>query len=466
MRNDARKHASSQGVEAAPGLAERVASGTVPERYRINARELRDLLGWFVLVAIGLALTAWAVHSGARLGTASAPFLGRYRFQLSPLSLLAPLVAVVVLLVARSGWFDRVRFGLLLAGSYLAALAWALSLALVDGLAGLTRSLLDPDNYRADLAAVGHRPLAYLRGYAAHTANHSLAARGHPPGPVLLLWALNRIGIDDQLSLGILITAVGTATVPLVLAAVRGVCGRLQARRYAPVLILAPYAIWVAVSMDVFVAVLGAAMVAAGVRASAGTVHGVRAGGWAVLAGLLLGTAALFSYSAGWLGLSLVCLYFARRRPLVNIGTGLGALLPILLADRLGFAWLSGLTAARVDFQTRVEPYRSVLWWSAISVVALLLAAGPALYPSLRKLRNTAGWPFLVGAACAVLFSVLTGLARGGVENAWLAFFPWLTVAAVAPEQQAGPAVPSPLLLASGGALTAVIVEAVLATPW
>jgi hypothetical protein len=232
------------------------------------------------------------------------------------------------------------------------------------------------------------------------------------------------------------------------------------------VLVLAPYAIWVAVSMDVFVALLGAAMLAAGVRASARQRSGWRAAGWSVVAGALLGMATLFSYAAPWLGLSLVCLYFARRRPFLNIGTGLGALIPIVLADGLGFAWLAGLGEARDDYVSRIEPYRSVLWWSAISLVALLLAAGPPLYASMRKLRNTPGWPFLVGAAVAVLFSVLAGIARGGVEHAWLPFFPWLTVAAVAPERPGGAAVPPPLLLVGVGALAAVIIEAVLATPW
>jgi hypothetical protein len=107
-----------------------------------------------------------------------------------------------------------------------------------------------------------------------------------------------------------------------------------------------------------------------------------------------------------------------------------------------------------------------VLWWSGISLVALLLAAGPPLFASLRKVRNTPAWPFLVGAGLAVLFSVLAGLARGGVEHAWLPFFPWLTVAAVAPERQAGPPQPAPVLLAGLGATVAVVVEAVLATPW
>jgi hypothetical protein len=96
--------------------------------------------------------------------------------------------------------------------------------------------------------------------------------------------------------------------------------------------------------------------------------------------------------------------------------------------------------------------------------VVLALAAGPPLYASLRKVRNTPGWPFLVGAAAAVLFSIATGFARGGVEHAWLTFFPWLTVAAVAPARQAGSPVPAPLLLVGVGAATAIVIEAVLAT--
>jgi hypothetical protein len=96
----------------------------------------------------------------------------------------------------------------------------------------------------------------------------------------------------------------------------------------------------------------------------------------------------------------------------------------------------------------------------------LLLAAGPPLVRSIRRLRNTPGWPFLVGAGVAVAFSVLAGLARGGAEAAWLPFFPWLTVAAIAPTTQGGPAPPSPILLVGLGALTAVVIETVLATPW
>src|SRR5436305_3101639 len=156
-------------------------------RRRWSPGQTRDLVGWFVLTALGLAVTAWAVHHGARLGTAAAPLLGRYRWQFSALSALAPLAAVGVLGLARLGWFERARWGLVLAASYLFALVWALALALVDGAAGLTRSLLDPDNYLPEVGSVGDHPLAYLYAFTHDVRVRSVSARGHPPGPVLLL---------------------------------------------------------------------------------------------------------------------------------------------------------------------------------------------------------------------------------------------------------------------------------------
>ncbi|MDI1465730.1 hypothetical protein QEZ54_32635 [Catellatospora sp. KI3] len=428
-----------------------------------RARQCRDLLGWSLLVAIGLLATWVAVRAGARLGTASAPFLGSYRLKVSPLSVLAPMVAGAVLVAAWRGWIHRLPWWAISSGSAVAMFAWAAALALVDGADGFTRSL-SPDSYLGDVQEVGDHPLDYLRTFTSRSAEHTTATRGHPPAPVLLLWAVQRLGVTSHLTLALLVTAVGALSLPLILAAVRDMGGEVTARAYAPVLVLAPYAVWVAVSMDAVVATIGAAMTLAGVRATRR--HGWRAALWAVAAGLLLGVAALFSYAAAWLGLSVVCLYFARRRAALNLFSGLGALLPVLGAARLGFVWADGLGAAYDDFNQRIEPHRSVLWWSLISVCALLLAAGPALYASLRKVRNTPGWPFLVGAGAAVLFSIGAGLARGGIEHAWLPYFPWLTLAAVAPERPGGEPVASPLLLVAVGAASAMVIEAVLATPW
>jgi hypothetical protein len=426
----------------------------------------QDLLIWLLLSVLGLVVTALAVRGGAPLGTRSAPFLGSYRFNLGFASVLAPAWATVVIVASRRDLLERLGWRTLLVLAWVASLAWSLALAFVDGAAGLTRSLQSTDNYLTDVPTVGDNVLHFLHTFTANAAQHSTAARGHPPGPVLLLWALHRLGLTDPFSIGLLICVVGTLIVPLTMSAMRGVCGELAARRYAPVLVLAAYAVWVAVSVDAVVAVLGAAMVAMGVHASVGARKGWRAGLWSLAAGIMLGIAALFSYSAPWLGLSVVCVYFARRRAFLNLGTGLGALIPVLVAEKAGFSWVAGLMSARHDYAVRIEPNRSAVWWGGISLVVLILAAGPPLIRSARRFRNTPGWPFLVGAGVAVAFSVLFGLARGGAEAAWLPFFPWLTVAAVAPTAQGGKTPPSPLLLVAVGALTAVVVEAVLATPW
>src|SRR5262245_61091222 len=137
----------------------------------------RDLLTWLGLTLAGLILTWFAVRDGAQLGTRSAPFLGSYRFALGLASLLAPIAMTVVIVASRREMFARLPFSALLSLSYAASLGWALAPALVDGAAGLTRSLQSPDNYLADVPGVGDDPLAWLRAFTTSGA-HSVAARG------------------------------------------------------------------------------------------------------------------------------------------------------------------------------------------------------------------------------------------------------------------------------------------------
>jgi hypothetical protein len=218
--------------------------------------------------------------------------------------------------------------------------------------------------------------------------------------------------------------------------------------------------------MDAVTAALGAGLVAAGVVASERGRPGPLRLVWASVAGLLLGVAALFSYAVGWLAVSVICVYFVRRRPLLNVATGVSALLPLAAAQALGFSWTDGLLAARRELAERVGPYRPAVVWGGLALVVLLLAAGPALVAAVRKLRLTPGWPFVVGAAIGVAYAVLAGLARGEAERYWLPFFPWLLVAAVAPERRGEPAGPTPVLLVAAGAATAVCLQAVLRSPW
>ncbi|MBI3688770.1 MAG: hypothetical protein HY241_15795 [Actinobacteria bacterium] len=425
-----------------------------------------DLLGWLGLAGAGLAASWLASQTQLRVGTASPPFSGSYLLRVGPPSLLAPAVAAVVLVAAARSVTDRWPWRMVLLGSYLAATAWALALALADGRAGLAAPVNAPEEYLADLDRVNGGPLRYLQDFVADGASLTVATRSHPPLPLLLLWLLERVGVRSPLALGVVLTMVASLTVPAVLVAVRSLCGGAAARQLAPVLALAPYAVWVAVSMDGVTAALAAGSVTAAVI---GSEHGRR---WwvsltgASVAGLLLGVAALFSYSVAWLAVSVMCVYFVRRRPLLNVVTAAFALLPLALAELAGFSWPAGLAAAQRDVVTRIAPHRSALLWGLLGLAVLVLACGPALVRSARRVRATPGWPFLVGAAAGVAFAVLAGLARSDVERSWLPFFPWLLVASVAPVRPAGEPPPAPIWLIAAGALTGVVIQAVLVSPW
>lgn len=419
---------------------------------------------WAVLVGAGLALTALAVELGAAVGVAGAPFTGSYRLSIGLPSLLAPAVAGGVLLAVHRGRHITLPWRGLLAAGYLAAFGWAAGLALVDGVDGLTHAVDATGGYRSDLPRIGSDPAGFLRQYVEEAPALSVESRQHPPGPVLLLWAFGQLGLRSPVLVGLLILAIGCLSVPLVAVAVRSLSSEAAARSLVPVLALAPYAVWLAVSLDAVPLTLCAAALAAGVVGS----EPRRSPWWAAGAGLLLGTGALFSYSVAWLGTSILVVYFVRRRPLLNVVSGGVSLVPLGLAQLAGFVWLDGLTAAQADFSIRIGPHRSWLLWIFLDLLLVLIAAGPAVVAAARKARRASGWPFEVGAALAVVFAVGSGLSRGEVERSFLPFFPWLLVAAVAPERGRDPrsVAPAPLLLIGTGAGSAVVIEAVLRTSW
>jgi hypothetical protein len=176
---------------------------------------------------------------------------------------------------------------------------------------------------------------------------------------------------------------------------------------------------------------------------------------------VLFGVTGLFSYGAMWLATAVAATYFVRRRPMLNAITGVGALLPLFACYALGYAWRDGIRLA--DFGG------TWLAWLAMDVALLVAVCGPMVVRAARRVRDTPGWPFLVGAGAAVVFDVVGGLAYGGAVSSWLAVFPWLLVPALAPRPrptlrgdtvQAGEL---PLLLVAAGALTAITLQLFLA---
>ena len=420
-----------------------------------------DAAAWVLLGALGIGLALLARAADLRVGVPGAPFTGEYRVKVEVGTVLAPAVAVAVLAAVRGGLVERLPWRRLLVLAWLAALAWALALAVVDGGNGLSFPIANPDEYLRDVPAVGDDPAGYIRDFVREAPGYSVATRNHPPAPVLLLWLLGKAGLTRPALLGVVVTAIGCLHVPAVAVAVRSLCGEVATRRLLPVLVLAPYAVWVAVSMDGVTAALTALFVALGVVAS----EPGRTPRWAVSSGVVLGVAALFSYAVGWLAAIPLVVCFIRRRPTTIAFIGTGALVPLALARALGFVWPDGLTVAQADWSVRVGPHRSWLLWAVLDLVVLTIACGPHVVTAARRIRRTPGWPFLVGAGIGVGFAIGSGLARGEVERSWLPFFPWLLVPVTGTDDDGEPARPSLLLLALGAA-AAVILESVLRSAW
>jgi hypothetical protein len=420
-----------------------------------------DAAVWVALVALGLGLARVATALDLRVGVPGAPFTGEWRFKVEVGSVLAPAVAIAVLAGVRAGVVERLGWRRLLGLSYVATLAWSLALAVVDGGNGLAYPVANGAEYLRDVPAVGDHPARFVHDFVANAPHYSVATRTHPPAPVLLLWALRKLGIARPSLLGLVVTAIGCVTVPAVAVAMRSLCGERAARRLLPVLVLAPYAVWVAVSMDGVTAALVAVFVALGVVAS----EPRRSPWWAVGSGLVLGVAALFSYAVGLLAAMPLIVCFVRRRATTIALIGSGALVPVALARILGFVWPDGLTAAQADWSLRVGPHRSWLLWAVLDLVVLVVACGPHVVTATHRIRRTPGWPFVVGAGIGVVFAVGSGLSRGEVERSWLPFFPWLLVPVTGTDDEGEPARPSLLLLALGAA-AAVVIESVLRSAW
>ncbi|MCA1824503.1 MAG: hypothetical protein LC640_09635 [Frankia sp.] len=438
--------------------------------------DVAEASAWVVMVMVGLVASTLAVRAGFKIGVNAAPFTADYRVKVEAGSVLAPALVVAVLAGIRAGAVRRLSWRQLLLAAYVVALGWSVALAVVDGGNGLSSPVAAPQEYLRDVHYVDDvGVLPFVRDFTSHLPPHgtgfTIATRTHPPGPPLLLWVLVRAGIRRPFALGLVLTALGCLAVPLVAVAARSVCGEQAARTLLPFVALAPYAVWIAVSMDAVVASLCAAFVACGVIAS----EPGRRARWALAGGGLLGVAALFSYAAPWLALIPLLVCFTRRRASRILLFGAGAVVPLGIARAVGFVWPDGLSGAQADWSIRVGPHRSWLVWAVLDLVVLVVACGPAVVAAARRVRETPGWAFVVGSGVAVAFAIGSGLARGEVERSWLPFFPWLLVPVSAPRRHpevAGDegltdATPAPsLLLLAIGAVAAVLIESVLRTAW
>src|ERR671911_112244 len=170
-----------------------MATGTHP-RPRVESRD--DTSTWLAGTARDRVLTAGALPAA----TAGAVIA-------------AAVAAAVIALATRTTYVARVRWRWLLAGSMLAALAWALSLALIDGPSGLLASLGGRYDYLAAVADAGS-PDGFLARFLPGHDSWPIHVQGHPPGMVLFLLGLDAVGLARTGVVAALVLVGGSAAVP------------------------------------------------------------------------------------------------------------------------------------------------------------------------------------------------------------------------------------------------------------
>jgi hypothetical protein len=443
---------------------------SLPDRTRLKrAGSMIALVGWAALIG----WTAWwgrHIHDRARLQLGNTPpLLGARR--LETWQLWPAVVAAAVLLVAVPVVASRMEFRRLVLVCWFAATTWAVSVAATDGWTAIAAPMRRLNEYRGALAGVRHGPLVFLRDYTKELPNYPTQVKGHPPLPVLVLWAWEKLGFHGPGWSAALVIGVGTSSVIAVALTVRSLTDEATARRLLPFLVLAPATAWLATSMDAFFVGVAAWGVALSVRAAQQTARR-RAAIIGALAGLLLGSLPYLSYGLLPFALIAAAAVVAARRAgrrlpvaMAPGAIGLSAVVAGAAAVAVGFSaagfwWLSGVRAThRLYLHTYGSGTRPYLYFLIADIAVVAIMIGPAGWLGFSRAAKHRPLILLVAATLfAVLASDVSGYTRGEVERIWLPYAPWLLVAAANIQ-------PRRVTLAAQ-ILVALAVQALVLSPW
>jgi len=385
-------------------------------------------VGLWAVAVLGCRVVAeriMAREGFASLRLGAAPLVGR-EVPAFGLRLLLPLIVGGLLVWLLPVLAARLSWRRLLAVVVLATIGWVVAVNLTRA-GGLTRPLERPgDEYLVDVPGI-ESPREFLRTYPERIDDYAVHTRSHPPGFILVLWSLDRLGLGGAAAAAALVVGAGAAGLAAVLIGLREVAGEAMARRAVPFLVLAPAALWIGSTADALYAAVGAAGLALLLVGSG------RPGrsGWlfALGAGLLGGVCLTFSYGLWLLGLVALPVIIHRRRfDLVPIAAaGAAAVLGVLWWA--GFDYLAAFAATRREVAESVQSTRPFALFVVLNLAVLGIACGPAVVAGLARLRDRATWLLVGGALLAVAAADLSGLSKGEVERIWLPFTIWVLAA-------------------------------------
>ena len=417
-------------------------------------------------IAAWVAPTAWVALVGAAVlagaGTRAdlgahvhaAPFVGTWQFRAGWAAL--PALALAAAAVRYGPEIAaRLRWRALLAATAAATSAWAVALAWIDARA-IGAPLATRYEYLAAVPRVGS-VAGFLRTFVAAVPTYPTHVKSHPPGMVLVLWAMDRLGLGGAGPAAVLVVVAGAMAGVAALVALRELAGEPVARRAAPFVALAPAAVFVATSPDALFAGISAWGIALVVLATGR--RGRRAMAPAGAGGLLLVATVYLSYGLALLLVVPAAVCVRRRRADVALVAASGVAAVAFAFAAAGFWWPAGLGAAHAAYvrgESSVRPYGYFLL-ADLAVFAVLV--GPAAAAGLARMRAHRAWLVVGAALVAVAVADVTGLSKGEVERIWLPFAPWVTLACCAV-----PGRTRPWLAANVG--TGFALQLLLRSPW
>ncbi|MGH2661280.1 MAG: hypothetical protein ACRDH8_00450 [Actinomycetota bacterium] len=397
------------------------------ETHAVPTRAILALAAWGGLIAVAY-VWARAIQAGGRaIHLGAPPLVGTPGFRVEPWMAIAVVLAAATVaggpaLADRLGWRPMVLI------SFATAAAWAVALALGEGPEGLIRPLGSPHEYLRDVPLVGS-PGSFLSSFVDRIDDHTTHVRAHPPGLLLTLWGMDRVGLSGPWPAAALLVTGGAAAVPATLVALREVAGEARARSIAPFLVLAPAAVWVATSADALFAGVSAWGAALVVLASGRT---PRSDAFATGGGVLLGLSAFLSYGMVLVASVPMAVATRRRRVRPLIVAAAGATVVAAAFGLAGFWWPDGLAATRREYAESIARLRPYGYFLIGNLAAFAVATGPAVAAGLARLRDRRVMVLVAGGCAAVVIADLTGLSKGEVERIWLPFVPWVAVATCA----------------------------------
>jgi hypothetical protein len=425
-----------------------------------------------LLVAVAAVIGAWLLDQGVPLHVDAPPLGAQWLPHTGPGTVAAVLIALLVVmrgpeLAARLSW--RPLLGL----SAATAVAWTLSLALIDGWQrGVADRLTTDPEYLHDVPRVGDVGVM-LRSFAEHIQglrpeSWTTHVAGHPPGALLVFVGLDRIGLPGGEPAALLCVLIGSSAGIAVAVTLRALGAEATARAALPFGVLLPGAVWIGVSADgLFAGVLawGVALLAIGAVRDRLDLRAITA---SAAGGLLLGASLFLSYGLVLAGLLPVAVALAARRvaPLLVAGAGVAAVVAAFAAA--GFWWLEGYRQVTIRYYQPgeyglVRPYG---YWVWADLACLAVVLGPAGVAGLRRLFTPGqSQPRVLVLLCAaagiaVLVADVSGLSKAEVERIWLPFAVWLIAAAgLLPTRQAR-------WWLAGQAAVALAVNHLLLTTW